>query len=81
MIASGAVKDFAEIAGLGHISRARVTQIMNLNLLAPDIQEELLFLPRVEAGRDGVALRNLQGIAPEESWGHQRSQWKRPQRV
>jgi hypothetical protein len=30
---------------LGHVSRARITQIMNLAVLAPDIQETLLFLP------------------------------------
>lgn len=28
---------------LGYVTRARVTQIMNLALLAPDLQEELLF--------------------------------------
>lgn len=76
LIASGAVKDYAEIAGLCHVSRARVTQIMNLNLLAPDIQEALLFLPRVEAGRDGVALRNLRAITLEASWERQRRMWR-----
>ena len=76
LIASGTVKDYAEIAALCHLSRARVTQIMNLNLLAPDIQEALLFLPRVETGRDGVALRNLQAITLEASWERQRKMWK-----
>jgi hypothetical protein len=72
LVASGTVKDYAEIAALCRISRARVTQIMNLNLLAPDIQEELLFLPRVDGGRDGIALRNLQGITLESNWSIQR---------
>jgi hypothetical protein len=81
LVASGAVKDYAEIAALCHLSRARVTQIMNLSLLAPDIQEELLFMPRVEAGRDGIALRNLQGITLEASWERQRKRWRKfPQR-
>jgi hypothetical protein len=35
--------------GVGPSERARVTQIQNLRLLAPDIQEALLFLPRTEA--------------------------------
>jgi len=40
-----------EIARLGHLSRVRVTQIMNLLLLAPDIHEAILFLPRTQRGR------------------------------
>ena len=41
------VRDYADVARLGYVTRARVTQIMNLALLAPDIQEELL-LPQKE---------------------------------
>ena len=40
LIRDGAVKDQTELARLGHVSRVRMTQIMNLNHLAPDIQEE-----------------------------------------
>lgn len=47
LIRKGHVHDYAEIAALGHVTRARVTQIMNLRLLAPEIQEELLTLDRV----------------------------------
>src|SRR5436190_12755690 len=50
LVRDGVVTDQAELARLGHVSRARVTQIMNLLHLAPDIQEELLFLPRIERG-------------------------------
>ena len=42
LIRKGHVHDYAEIATLGHVTRARVTQIMNLRLLAPEIREELL---------------------------------------
>jgi hypothetical protein len=42
LIRDGIVKDQAELAQLGQVSRARVTQIMNLLNLAPEIQEELL---------------------------------------
>ena len=38
--------------GWGTSRRARVTQIMNLLNLAPDIQEAILFLPLVTRGRD-----------------------------
>ena len=44
LIQAGAVADYAELARLGHVTRARITQIMNLRLLSPDIQERLLFL-------------------------------------
>ena len=40
-----------------------VTQIMNLLHLAPDIQEELLFLPLIERGRDTLLERQLRPIA------------------
>jgi hypothetical protein len=42
MINRGEVKDYADLARLGFVTRARVTQIMNLTLLAPDIQESIL---------------------------------------
>jgi hypothetical protein len=47
------------LADLGHVTRARVCQIMNLLQLAPDIQEAILFLPRVEGGRDPIKERRL----------------------
>lgn len=39
LIRDGVVTDQAELARLGHVTRARLTQIMNLLCLAPDIQE------------------------------------------
>lgn len=62
LVCSGEVADYAEIARLGHITRARVTQIMNLLHLAPDIQEELLFLPRGSGGRDTITERMIRPI-------------------
>jgi hypothetical protein len=51
LIRQGHVHDYAEIAMLGQVNRARVTQIMNLRLLAPDLQEHLLTLPPIESKR------------------------------
>ena len=76
LVRRGEVADYAELARLGHVSRARLTQIMNLTLLAPDIQEEILFLPKVERGRDPIAIRMLQPIAAEPMWSRQRKMWK-----
>ena len=77
LVVSGAVKDYAELARLGHVSRARITQIMNLLLLAPDIQEEILFLPKTLSGHDPIKLRHLQAVALEMDWGRQRKRWNR----
>lgn len=71
LLDEGAVHDYAELARLAHVSRARITQIMNLLLLAPDIQEALLFLPAVERGRDLLKLADLQKVALEVRWGRQ----------
>jgi hypothetical protein len=75
LIRTGQVADYADLARLGHVSRARITQIMNLLLLAPDIQEQVLFLPRVLHGRDPIHLREIQPIALEWDWGKQRRRW------
>lgn len=69
LVRAGDVKDYAELARLGHITRARVTQIMNLLNLAPDIQEYLLGLT---AG-SGIPERDLRPIAAEVRWDRQRA--------
>ena len=66
----------AEVALLGHVTRARVSQIMSLLNLAPDLQEALLFLPRTERGRDAVILRDLPPIAGILDWRKQRVLWQ-----
>lgn len=75
LLAAGEVADYAEIARLSHVCRARITQIMNLRMLAPDIQEELLFLPPIEHGRDPLVLEHLQEIALTPDWRKQRKLW------
>lgn len=76
LIRQGHVHDYAEIATLGHVTRARVTQIMNLRLLAPEIQERILNLVRLEGGRDECNLRQLQAVALEPSWKVQKEKEK-----
>ena len=75
MIRDGVVAGYAELATLGHVSRARMTQIMNLLNLAPDIQEAILFLPRVERGKDAITERELRAVVAEASWERQREMW------
>ena len=76
LLRQGVVADYTALARLGHVSRARVTQIMNLLLLAPDIQEALLFLPRTERGRDPIPLRQLQPLTRVADWKAQRTLWQ-----
>jgi hypothetical protein len=76
LIREGEVADQADLARRGGVTRARLTQVMNLLLLAPDIQEEVLHLPRVAKGRDPVQLRHLQPVALTASWPAQRRLWK-----
>jgi hypothetical protein len=76
LVRSGQVRDHAELARLGRVSRARISQIMNLLQLAPDLQERLLFLGRPERGRDPVPLARLQPIAAVLDWRKQRRRWR-----
>jgi len=69
------VEDYASIAELSHVSRARVSQIVNLLNLAPDIQEAVLFLSPVAGERDAVSERAVRKIASEPDWGVQREMW------
>ncbi|KKM44239.1 hypothetical protein LCGC14_1561740 [marine sediment metagenome] len=75
LIKAGEITDQAEIARLGHVSRARVTQIMNLLQVAPDIQEEILFLPRTNHGRDPILEHMVRPIAAVLDWRKQRRMW------
>ena len=76
LIKEGEIEDQADLARLGNVSRARVTQIMNLLQLAPDIQEAILFLPLTTKGRDKVRERHIRPIAAEPEWRKQRRLWK-----
>lgn len=76
-IRKGELQDYAQLAELGRVTRARMTQIMNLLNLAPDIQEQILFLPRTVKGHDPVKERDLRAIASVPFWGRQRRMWKK----
>lgn len=80
LIQRGEVTDYAELARLAHVTRARITQIMNLRLLAPEIQEAILNLHEVTAGRDRIVLRDVQAIALTPDWKKQRIMWKKIER-
>jgi hypothetical protein len=76
LVRAGEIANYATLARLGHVSRARVSQILSLVQLASDIQETLLFLPPTERGRDAIRLRQLQALAALPDWRHQRGRWQ-----
>ena len=62
------MQDYAELARLGRVTRARMTQIMKLLDLAPDIQEQILFLPPTK----GLTERSLRPVVSRIDWREQR---------
>ena len=76
LVRRGAIRDYAELARLGQVSRARLTQVMNLLHLAPDLQEEILYLAPVLKGRDPIHLEDLQALTALLDWPSQRRRWK-----
>lgn len=77
LIGEGAISDQAELARIGHVTRARVSQIMNLLHLAPDIQEEILMLEPVQSGRDPITERDMRAIVGDLAWSVQRESWRK----
>jgi len=76
MIAQGQAADYADLARRLGITRARMTQIMQLLHLAPDIQEAILTHPPVFTGRDPVPEAAIRQIAREPLWQMQRLTWE-----
>jgi hypothetical protein len=72
MLDRGEIQDYVDIARLGYISRARASQIMNLTLLAPDIQEALLYSTEEIA----ITERDIRPAVREVSWRAQRALWE-----
>ena len=70
MIGTGEVRDYSDLAQLGYVSRARITQIMNLVNLAPDIQEQIL-----TGSMDGLNERAIRKLSALVDWTEQRYEW------
>ena len=71
LLAQGTVRNHAELAQLGQVTRTRVCQILRLTNLAPAIQEALLFLPKTLHGPDRITENRLRGIASLVDWDAQ----------
>ena len=71
LIDEGKVEDRAALARQLGVTRARITQILDLTLLAPDIQEEILFRQAVD-GVEPLSDRTLRTVFRFEVWTRQR---------
>ena len=76
LLDGGVVRSQRALAELAGLTPPRVTQLMNLLLLAPDIQEEILFLPRVTQGRSPITERALRHVVATPVWSEQRERWE-----
>jgi hypothetical protein len=76
LVDNGTVKDYAEIARLTGTSRARISQIISLTFLAPEIQEKILFLPPGKPLPQHVKERNLRKVLKTLIWKKQIESWK-----
>jgi hypothetical protein len=70
-ILAGEIRDQAEAARRLGLTRARLSQILDLTNLAPDLQEEILFIEVID-GRETLRERALRGVLRFTSWDEQR---------
>jgi len=76
MIDRGEVHRHADLARLGCVSRERISQMMVLTWLAPDIQEAILRLPQMPGGRYPITEGTLRKMARLPLWEDQRARWQ-----
>jgi len=76
MIRRREAKDYADLARLSCLCRERISQIVRLNYLAPEIQIELLYLPPTPTGRYPISETAVRKIANLLSWTDQRREWR-----
>ncbi len=75
LVQRGDVAGYAQLARQVRVSRARIAQVVKLRYLAPDLQETILLLPRVQHGADPITERDLRPIAAQPEWRKQRQMW------
>lgn len=67
----GEIRDQAEAARMLGLTRARLTQILDLTLLAPDLQEKVLE-PVAASGGEPPSERTLRTVGRASEWKRQR---------
>lgn len=75
MIQRGEARYYADLARLGCVTRERMSQVMELIWLAPDIQQEILEFPPTLAPRFPISELAARRVAAELDWAAQRDFW------
>ncbi len=75
MLRTGEASETIELARRGHVTQPRMSQIIALNRLAPDLQEAPLTLPATK-GKPEIHEKRLRPIAAVLAWEEQRTVWK-----
>jgi len=76
LVQYGEMENYEDLASLGGVTRGRMSQIMSLLNLAPDIIEEVLFLSLTTKGRDPVNTDKLLKLSLTPDWEEQREMWR-----
>jgi site-specific DNA recombinase len=76
LVAEGKVRSYRELAEIGQVSRARLSQILQLTHLAPEIQEQLLFLPPTRHGSDRIVESHVRPLARLVDWEAQKQRFR-----
>jgi len=78
LVGKDELADYAELARLANVSRARIRQIVDLLLLAPDIPESIHFLPPTEGRRAAVRQRRVRPLCATTDRRKRRRMWDEP---
>lgn len=76
LLSKGVLKSQTELALLCHVTQPRVTQIMNLLHLAPDIQEQILCIDPSLAEQHRICERAIRHVCLQGDWKSQRRGWE-----
>ena len=77
LVRDGVVRNYSEIARQTGLTRARVTQIANLTMLAPEIQDEVLILGDSDGSSRKSHERELRWVVALADWREQRQLCRR----
>ncbi len=77
MIDRGEARHYSDLARLGCLTRERMSQIMELIWLAPDIQQEILDFPPSPTPRFPISEVAVRHIAARLDWSEQRKLWRK----
>jgi hypothetical protein len=77
MIQRGEAHDYADLARLGCLTRERMSQIMELVWLAPDIQQAILEFPPTRVARFPIGELAVRRVAEKLCWIEQREVWRK----